>query len=418
MSFRDPADPRGHRIDPRARRPKRATGPGPDPPTVHTGPVPSRLLPLPQPFPHPHVRHRHRLRLRRPGQVRRLFEEERIAGPHPLQLDQGRALVRLHLLRRRSGDPPGQALRPRLRPQGRIRQVPQLQLLRPRRRHARRGQDRPDPHDDEPGLHLQPGLHAASRRRGGLRRPLAPLHRPEGGPLVDELAGLAAAGRLFAPYLTFALKYDTSDSQIHPTRGFRFILQEDLSGSFMGSRDAAFSRLTVDFRKYLRVFGEKDVFAVRALAQYVGGDADPRLRPRLARRRQRHDRPARLPPQPLPRPGQVPGQRRVPLPALLEARRQRLHGRRHGLAFAPDGRPRRDGRRRRPGPALLHARLRRPRRRRLERARAWACTSTSATSSERQSGGAVLSSILSRARRSRPSPVSRTSYSPAGANVR
>jgi len=98
---------------------------------------------------------------------------------------------------------------------------------------------------------------------------------PREGPLVDELAGLAAAGRLFAPYLTFALKYDTSDSQIHPTRGFRFILQQDLSGSYMGSRDAAFSRLTVDFRKYLRVFGEKDVFAVRALAQYVGGAAVP-----------------------------------------------------------------------------------------------------------------------------------------------
>ena len=43
----------------------------------------------------------------------------------------------------------------------------------------------------------------------------------------------------------------------------------------MGSRDAAFNRLTVDFRNYLRVFGEKDVFAVRALAQYVGGDAIP-----------------------------------------------------------------------------------------------------------------------------------------------
>ncbi len=98
---------------------------------------------------------------------------------------------------------------------------------------------------------------------------------PREGPLVDELAALAAAGRLFAPYLSFALKYDTSDSQIHPTRGFRFILQEDLAGSFMGSRDASFSRLTVDVRNYLRVFGEKDVFAVRALAQYVGGGAIP-----------------------------------------------------------------------------------------------------------------------------------------------
>lgn len=95
------------------------------------------------------------------------------------------------------------------------------------------------------------------------------------GPLVDELAALSGEGRLFAPYLTFALRYDTSDSQIHPTRGIRFIVQEDLAGSFMGSREASFSRLTVDARKYLRVFGEKDVFAVRALAQYVGGGAVP-----------------------------------------------------------------------------------------------------------------------------------------------
>ncbi|MCU0244092.1 MAG: BamA/TamA family outer membrane protein [Acidobacteria bacterium] len=95
------------------------------------------------------------------------------------------------------------------------------------------------------------------------------------GPLVGELAALTGEGRLFAPYLTFALKYDTSDSQIHPTRGLRFIVQEDLAGSFMGSREAAFSRLTVDVRKYLRVFGEKDVFAVRGLAQYVGGEAVP-----------------------------------------------------------------------------------------------------------------------------------------------
>ena len=36
---------------------------------------------------------------------------------------------------------------------------------------------------------------------------------PREGPLVDELAALAAAGRLFAPYLSFALKYDTSDSR-------------------------------------------------------------------------------------------------------------------------------------------------------------------------------------------------------------
>jgi len=98
---------------------------------------------------------------------------------------------------------------------------------------------------------------------------------PREGPFQDEIAALAARGRMFAPYLTFVLKYDTSDSQIHPTRGFRFILHDDWSGKLVGSRDSAFNRLTVDLRKYQRVFGAKDVFAFRALAQYVSGDNIP-----------------------------------------------------------------------------------------------------------------------------------------------
>jgi len=98
---------------------------------------------------------------------------------------------------------------------------------------------------------------------------------PREGPFVDELSALASRGSLFVPYLSVILKYDTSDSQIHPTRGFRFILQDDWAAGFMGSQDAAFNRLTVDFRKYQRVFGEKDVFAIRALAQYVNGDEIP-----------------------------------------------------------------------------------------------------------------------------------------------
>ena len=98
---------------------------------------------------------------------------------------------------------------------------------------------------------------------------------PREGPFEEELEALAALGRRFVPFLSFILKYDTSDSQIHPTRGFRFILQDDWSAKFMGSRDAAFNLLTVDFRKYQRVFGAKDVFAVRALAQYIDGDDIP-----------------------------------------------------------------------------------------------------------------------------------------------
>jgi outer membrane protein assembly factor BamA len=98
---------------------------------------------------------------------------------------------------------------------------------------------------------------------------------PDEGPFLDEITALAGLGRLFVPFLSFALRYDTSDSQIHPTRGVRVILQDEWAAPFMGSRDAAFNRLTVDARKYQRVFGAKDVFAVRALAQYVGGSAIP-----------------------------------------------------------------------------------------------------------------------------------------------
>jgi outer membrane protein assembly factor BamA len=97
----------------------------------------------------------------------------------------------------------------------------------------------------------------------------------EGGTYFGEIAALAAQGRTFAPFISLALRYDTSDSQIHPTRGVRFILQDDLAGRVLGSRDAAFNRVTVDFRRYLRIFGPKDVLAVRALAQYVSGPRIP-----------------------------------------------------------------------------------------------------------------------------------------------
>jgi len=100
----------------------------------------------------------------------------------------------------------------------------------------------------------------------------APL---EGGAYVDEIAALAARGREFVPYLSLSLRYDTSDSQIHPTRGVRVILQNDLAAGLVGSGDTSFDRVTIDLRKYQRIFGPKDVLAVRALAQYVGGSNIP-----------------------------------------------------------------------------------------------------------------------------------------------
>ncbi len=97
----------------------------------------------------------------------------------------------------------------------------------------------------------------------------------EGGTYFGEIASLAAGGRRFVPFASVALRYDTSGSQIHPTSGLRFILQGELAARFLGSQEASFKRLTFDLRLYRKVFGPKDVFAARALAQYVGGSQIP-----------------------------------------------------------------------------------------------------------------------------------------------
>jgi outer membrane protein assembly factor BamA len=96
-----------------------------------------------------------------------------------------------------------------------------------------------------------------------------------GGAYFDEISALAAQGRRFIPFLSLAVRYDTSDSQIHPTRGVRFIVQDDAAGRLTGSGQASFNRVTVDLRKYQTLFGPKDVLAVRALMQYVAGASVP-----------------------------------------------------------------------------------------------------------------------------------------------
>lgn len=82
-------------------------------------------------------------------------------------------------------------------------------------------------------------------------------------------------GKQFVPYASLVVRYDTSDSQIHPTRGVRLLFQDDIAAGFLGSEDSSYNRLTAEFRKYLLVFGDKDVFAVRALVQYVSGGKIP-----------------------------------------------------------------------------------------------------------------------------------------------
>jgi len=91
-------------------------------------------------------------------------------------------------------------------------------------------------------------------------------------PFTDFLTG---QGKTFSPFLSLTLRYDTSNSQIHPTKGLRFSYQNDFAGPAVGNKSGKFYRGTLDLRAYQRAFGKKDVVAVRALVQDVVGDEVP-----------------------------------------------------------------------------------------------------------------------------------------------
>ncbi len=86
---------------------------------------------------------------------------------------------------------------------------------------------------------------------------------------------LKSVGEQFSPFLSLIFRYDTSDSQIHPTKGFRVQLQSDLANGFLGNKNANFTRLIVDLRKYLLFFGQRDVLAFRVRFQKIAGDRIP-----------------------------------------------------------------------------------------------------------------------------------------------
>lgn len=94
----------------------------------------------------------------------------------------------------------------------------------------------------------------------------------EGRPFTAELEEV---GEQFSPFASLVVRYDSSDSQIHPRRGFRLIVQNDLASSLLGNRKASFYRFTFDLRRYLLLLGQKDVLAFRFLVQGIGGDKIP-----------------------------------------------------------------------------------------------------------------------------------------------
>jgi outer membrane protein assembly factor BamA len=94
----------------------------------------------------------------------------------------------------------------------------------------------------------------------------------EEGPFQDDLKEV---GDQFSPFAALLLRYDTSDSQIHPRRGFRFLFQNDCAGKFLGNKNADYQRFTFDLRKFTLLFGSKDVLAFRLLIQKIGGARVP-----------------------------------------------------------------------------------------------------------------------------------------------
>lgn len=93
----------------------------------------------------------------------------------------------------------------------------------------------------------------------------------ENRPKTEELKEV---GEQFSPYASLVVRYDTSDSQVHPKRGFRLIFQNDVASNFLGNRNASFHRFTLDCRKYTLLSGQKDVLAFRALVQKISGKSE------------------------------------------------------------------------------------------------------------------------------------------------
>lgn len=94
----------------------------------------------------------------------------------------------------------------------------------------------------------------------------------EDKPFTDALG---AVGEQFSPFVSVIVRYDTSNSQIHPTKGFRLIFQNDVAARFLGNKNADYHRFSLDFRKYTLLFGQKDVLAFRTLMQKISGEEIP-----------------------------------------------------------------------------------------------------------------------------------------------
>lgn len=79
----------------------------------------------------------------------------------------------------------------------------------------------------------------------------------------------------YSPYAALLLKYDTSDSWLHPRKGFRFLFRNDFASGFLGNTKADYFRYTLDLRKYWLLIGQRDVLALRFVIQHILGKNIP-----------------------------------------------------------------------------------------------------------------------------------------------
>jgi len=86
---------------------------------------------------------------------------------------------------------------------------------------------------------------------------------------------LEEVGEQFSPFVSLVIRYDTSDSQIHPKKGCRLLFQNDFAAKVLGNINARYYRYTLDFRKYTLFLGRNDVLAFRTLVQKIEGKEIP-----------------------------------------------------------------------------------------------------------------------------------------------
>jgi outer membrane protein assembly factor BamA len=86
---------------------------------------------------------------------------------------------------------------------------------------------------------------------------------------------LLGVGEEYSPYVTLLVRFDTSDSWIHPKNGLRVLIRNDMAARILGNSKVKYYRYSLDLRKYMQIIGPNDVFALRFVIQQIIGENIP-----------------------------------------------------------------------------------------------------------------------------------------------